>query len=129
MRGRALCRQTLSLAVVQNLGQLSFPSWDSHPVVISGGPVWHNLAFRHHADGRIDADDENVSPKTTIGSFSRHLLSIGLLFVAAASCGGGGGSGGGCGSAAPVSFTITVQANSAGVATTQTIGTLTITVN
>jgi hypothetical protein len=60
------------------------------------------------------------------------LGSIGLLFLASASCGGGGSGGGSGGSPsppAPVVVTIPVQANGAGVATTQSIGTLTLTVN
>ena len=59
------------------------------------------------------------------------LIAIGLLFLATASCGGGGGGGSGPSPSPPSSvvFTITVQANGAEVSTTQTIGTLTITVN
>jgi len=57
------------------------------------------------------------------------LIGSALLFFTLTSCGGGGGVSPPPAPPSPVSFTITVQASGAGVATTQTIGTLTITVN
>ncbi|PYV07745.1 MAG: hypothetical protein DMG23_15400 [Acidobacteria bacterium] len=59
------------------------------------------------------------------------LFLIGLVsfFLAAASCGGGGSSPPLPTPHPPVTFTITVQASVAGVSTTKTLGTLTITVN
>jgi hypothetical protein len=57
------------------------------------------------------------------------LIGFALLFFTLTSCGGGGGGTSAPPPPSPVSFTITVQANGAGVAATQTIGTLTITVN
>jgi len=57
------------------------------------------------------------------------LIGFALVFFTLTSCGGGGGGTPAPAPPSPVSFTITVQANGAGVAATQTIGTLTITVN
>jgi len=59
------------------------------------------------------------------------LLSMVLLFLATASCGGGGGGGGSVSPTNPSSAveTITVQASVAGISGTQSLGTLTITVN
>jgi hypothetical protein len=58
------------------------------------------------------------------------LLSVALLFLATASCGGGGGGGSvPTPIPSPVVVTIPVQASGAGVSGTQTIGTLSITVN
>ncbi|PYV02915.1 MAG: hypothetical protein DMG26_10400 [Acidobacteria bacterium] len=57
------------------------------------------------------------------------LTCLAVFLLAAGSCGGGGGASSPPSPPPPVTFTITVQANGAGVSGTKTLGTLTITVN